>query len=312
MRDVWWLHVRIFAGGALPICGPANPPLPAPEDSTFILAFDASVPPNSSSLTLELELTMPKFVAAFNLPFRVRVGEETPQIDTLDFSPILGANTISSYLVDSADAVIAWSMFDIQGGRNLGVGVVKIGEIELSFSPSLDPRLVTLEFVTLSPAQAPAPDSSYYPMLLVAPSLAAPSTFGVSPVLRRKCDTDGGNDLDQDCVPNILDNCPNTHNESQLDSDGDGFGDACDLCPTIADLCPGCCQLAGDANFDGSTNIADVTFLIARIFASGFAPPCHESADANGDSKINISDVTFLIARIFVGGAAPICGNAGM
>ncbi|MFQ5606366.1 MAG: dockerin type I repeat-containing protein, partial [Candidatus Zixiibacteriota bacterium] len=73
-----------------------------------------------------------------------------------------------------------------------------------------------------------------------------------------------------------------------------------------------CCSLAGNANGDTKVNIADVTFLIARIFAGGAAPPCCEQASANGDNKVNIADVTFLIARIFAGGAAPVCGPVGM
>jgi hypothetical protein len=36
------------------------------------------------------------------------------------------------------------------------------------------------------------------------------------------------NDLDNDGVPDILDNCVNVFNPNQIDSDGDGFGDACD------------------------------------------------------------------------------------
>lgn len=74
----------------------------------------------------------------------------------------------------------------------------------------------------------------------------------------------------------------------------------------------GCCVNAGDANGSGSVNIADVTFLIARIFAGGAAPVCCEEGDANGSGSVNIADVTFLIARIFAGGAPPICGPVGM
>lgn len=63
----------------------------------------------------------------------------------------------------------------------------------------------------------------------------------------------------------------------------------------------------GDANGSGAVNIADVTFLIARIFAGGIAPVPQEAGDANGSGGINIADVTYLIARIFAGGPAPIC-----
>ena len=74
----------------------------------------------------------------------------------------------------------------------------------------------------------------------------------------------------------------------------------------------GCCSFPGDANNSGNVNIADVTFLIARIFAGGQAPVCSDEADANGSGTVNIADVTYLIARIFAGGSAPLCGITGI
>lgn len=65
--------------------------------------------------------------------------------------------------------------------------------------------------------------------------------------------------------------------------------------------------ICGDANGSGAVNIADVTYLIARIFAGGPAPVPPEAGDANGSGSVNIADVTYLIARIFAGGAAPVC-----
>jgi len=140
------------------------------------------------------------------------------------------------------------------------------------------------------------------------------------------------NDVDADGVADLCDNCPNDPNPGQADADGDGFGDVCDICPGFddnidtdgdgipdgCDTCPTnpdplcCCDLAGDANNDGSVNIADITFLIKRIFAGGTASPCCEEGDANDDGSVNIADVTYLIARIFAGGPAPNCGPAGM
>jgi len=42
-------------------------------------------------------------------------------------------------------------------------------------------------------------------------------------------------DTDGDGVPDRLDNCPTTANADQRDHDVDGRGDACDVCPHIAD-----------------------------------------------------------------------------
>ena len=75
---------------------------------------------------------------------------------------------------------------------------------------------------------------------------------------------------------------------------------------------PNCCMNPGDANGSGSMNISDVTYLIARIFASGQAPVCCEEGDADGNGAVNIADITYLIARIFAAGPAPACGQPGM
>ncbi|MFQ5606706.1 MAG: S8 family serine peptidase [Candidatus Zixiibacteriota bacterium] len=61
----------------------------------------------------------------------------------------------------------------------------------------------------------------------------------------------------------------------------------------------------GDANGDGRLNIADVTFLITRIFASGKPPVTPAAGDVNGDGLNDVADVTFFIAYLFSGGPAP-------
>lgn len=70
-------------------------------------------------------------------------------------------------------------------------------------------------------------------------------------------------------------------------------------------------MVCGDADNSQLVNIADVTFLISRIFSGGAAPSCQDQADANGDNKLNISDITFLISRIFADGPEPTCGTTG-
>ncbi len=68
--------------------------------------------------------------------------------------------------------------------------------------------------------------------------------------------------------------------------------------------------ICGDVNDDNKKNIADVTFMIARVFTGGAAPTCggvesNLGADPNGDCKFNIADITYMIAWIFTGGSGP-------
>lgn len=247
ISDPFRLWRWMFGGASPPKCGPENPPLDATLNSTFILEHTPFAPANSTTLELTLSLENPDTVSAFSLPLRVRVGNEIPQIDTAFLFP----NAFRDYSVDSSSGIIAVGAAGVKSDMILP-GKTDIVTISLSFSPSPGHREISLEWVTLSPIQAPTPDSSLYPLLILA----------------------NGN--------------------------------------TLFPVIPDCCRTPGDADFSGTTNIADVTFLIARIFASGPGPACQNQADANADNKINISDVTFLIARVFAGGPAPQCGNAGI
>lgn len=44
--------------------------------------------------------------------------------------------------------------------------------------------------------------------------------------------------------------------------------------PLVIPFPPGCCCTPGDADGNNTVNIADVTYLISRIFANGSAPKC--------------------------------------
>jgi len=75
--------------------------------------------------------------------------------------------------------------------------------------------------------------------------------------------------------------------------------------------CPGAWDpivIEGDANGDGSVNIADASFIINAIFFGGTQPDPIESADANCDGSMNIADASYIINWIFFGGDPP-CGG---
>jgi len=95
-------------------------------------------------------------------------------------------------------------------------------------------------------------------------------------------------DLDQDGVPDVLDNCISVPNASQRDIDKDGIGDIC----------------SADINHDGIVNGTDITkFTLA---AQGLIPKGPEY-DLNGDGVVNTLDVALALKRI---GIAP--GPSGL
>lgn len=70
-----------------------------------------------------------------------------------------------------------------------------------------------------------------------------------------------------------------------------------------------CCQIPGDANYDGIVNILDITYLISYLYKGGPPPLCMYHGDANGDCLINILDITYLISYLYKGGPPPICAD---
>jgi hypothetical protein len=101
-----------------------------------------------------------------------------------------------------------------------------------------------------------------------------------------------------DGVGDVCDNCPDTYNPDQKDSDHDGIGDACEI-------------VCGDANNNGVIDVSDVVYLINYLFIHGPAPvPQLCAGDTSGDGSVDVSDVVYLINYLFIHGPAPggCCG----
>jgi hypothetical protein len=82
-------------------------------------------------------------------------------------------------------------------------------------------------------------------------------------------------DADGDGIADDLDNCTLVANPTQLDADGDGYGNACDP----------------DLNNDGVVNINDLNRLKARL---GVTPVVDAAADLDGNGAVNINDLNRL------------------
>ena len=85
-------------------------------------------------------------------------------------------------------------------------------------------------------------------------------------------------DTDADGVFDVADNCSETSNPNQQDTDGDNYGNACDA----------------DFNNDNSVNALDIGLFKQMFFVSG-----DSQADLNGDQLVNSLDIGLFKARFF-------------
>ena len=59
-----------------------------------------------------------------------------------------------------------------------------------------------------------------------------------------------------------------------------------------------------DANADGAVDLADVTTILAYLFAGGTLP-CLAAADVNGSHELNVADPVYLLNYLFAQGPPP-------
>ncbi|MFK7888477.1 MAG: M14 family zinc carboxypeptidase [Gammaproteobacteria bacterium] len=85
-------------------------------------------------------------------------------------------------------------------------------------------------------------------------------------------------DTDGDGISDLVDNCTLAANPAQLDTNGDGFGNACDA----------------DLNNDNIVNVVDLGLLRSAFFQTGAL-----DSDFNGDGVTNVIDLGIMRSRFF-------------
>jgi hypothetical protein len=89
-------------------------------------------------------------------------------------------------------------------------------------------------------------------------------------------------DTDGDGVPDPQDNCKLVANPTQLDADGDGYGNACDA----------------DLNNSGLVTAADFAIMRSVLGQSATANPTAAAADLNGSGTVTAADFAILRAAL--------------
>ena len=119
---------------------------------------------------------------------------------------------------------------------------------------------------------------------------------------------------EEDCNGNfILDRCE-LDLGVRADCNGNGIPDECDIAAgssgdrdsnRIPDECEEPLFHRGDANADGSVNIADALSILSYLFLGATAPGCSEAASVKNGSAIDITDGIALLGYLFLGEAPP-------
>ncbi|MFK8031220.1 MAG: thrombospondin type 3 repeat-containing protein [Gammaproteobacteria bacterium] len=134
-----------------------------------------------------------------------------------------------------------------------------------------------VQLMTSSDEQSSAPNT-----MLISAYERSPSMLTAS--------RQGGSDVDGDGVPDDIDNCAEQANPSQLDTNGDGFGNRCDA----------------DIDNDGFiTNFGDLVLWVDSFGSTPGMPNWNPDADFNGDNSVNFIDL-FIFQGFFLTAPGPI------
>jgi hypothetical protein len=220
------------------------------------------------------------------------------------FGTSSGVNTYGTNITDNGQGTVSPGVsngtFNVvlldQGSGHTGSGVmvrfkaqafIVGGGSVVTFGFNLDPG--TQHGVTLTDTAAAHPGDTNSDGLFDGPFINSTGTIAID-------QPDG----DSDGYSNTCDNCPSNSNSTQLNTDGDSLGDACDpdidndgiangpdTCPTVYDPSnnpASCADTDGDGVYNGSDNCPTVANGPAQAGIPGVGNQSNNDGDSQGDA----------------------------
>ncbi len=250
--DLTFYNAYVCCGGPAPNCSNLLPPYQVEQDSAFKISHTKWVEAELSQAILTVELFTEKTLNTVILPLEIRVGDDIPQIDSIDLESF--DNNASGYAIDSADGrVLLFGFYPFGFAPEDSTVTAKVF---ITVDSSTLRRPVLMNWSNFAPAQSSPPDSSLVPTVTFYGETEY--VVSVEPIII--CCLSNRGDFNEDGDDgNVLDL---TH---LVDFIFRGSGDS------------GNCPEETDVNNDGaSANILDLTYLVDFIFRGGAAlPSCY-------------------------------------
>jgi hypothetical protein len=168
---------------------------------------------------------------------------------------------------------------NVGGGSSAGF-VATSSQPWLTVNGAASAALATPATLNISADPSGLPDLSVTSAEIQITNNSDPSNVVIVPVTLLKGSLVSGQpfaDADGDGIGDDLDNCTLVSNADQRDSNGDGYGNACDP----------------DLNNDGIVNFADLAKMKSAFFTTD------ADADLNGDGVVNFADLARLKTLFF-------------
>jgi len=169
-----------------------------------------------------------------------------------------------------------------------------------------------------------APPGAIFEQVIIKNQCAGSLPAALLPVID-ECDPADADlfslDVDLDTVANDSDNCPSLPNQNQVDSDSDGSGDLCDLCPDDPNkVSPGVCGcgspdvdsdgdqipdcndtfpdaaiIRGDINNDGNVDLIDAIISLKMLSGLPVADDVYKQAILGDNGPLGLPEILFIL-----------------